>query len=114
MLIPALLALAAAQAPDPQVLRNPTWITPPVISFGRTTRNRRSIPPGEVEIMCTAAADGRLEDCRIVAEHDGSAALRRAALQAAGRARVAPRTIDGGPVPSEVVFRISVGAPVSP
>jgi TonB family protein len=107
MLTAVLAALALQTAPQgAEPLVNPTWITPPVFSTGpRTSRGRRaSLPEGQVQLSCTASAEGRLTNCRVISEPAPPAALARAALEATETARIEPRRVDGQPVGTEVVF----------
>lgn len=61
---------------------------------------------GWAKLNCAVAANGGLEDCRIVGEHPSDAGFGQAALEAARSGRLAPRTVTSAAVGARVEFTI--------
>lgn len=61
---------------------------------------------GRAELSCTVEASGSVSDCTILSEDPVGAGYGPAALEAAGAARLSPRSVDGASVGGTVRFTV--------
>lgn len=71
----------------------------------------RGIESGRVGISCTVQQDGSLSNCSVTSEDPAGAGFGQAALAAARRSRVSPRTVDGAAQGATVRYTVSFRAP---
>lgn len=99
-----------AAAAEPEPITNPGWAQPPLPSYPEAAIEQ-GLTSGRADLSCTAQADGRLSGCTIISEDPVGAGYGAAALEAAARARLSPRSIDsaapGATVRFAVRFRLS-------
>lgn len=88
---------------DGRVITNATWIQAPRPEFPAKAR-RRGVENGRVQLDCKVSAEGRIETCVILSEDPADADLSAAAIDAAMRSRLNPRTIDGVATTSRIRF----------
>ncbi|WP_420478315.1 energy transducer TonB [Brevundimonas sp. FT23028] len=97
----------------PPVVTDLAWVHRAAPDFpSRAMAN--GITSGRVNLRCTAGENGALTDCEIMEETPAEQGFGRAALDAARRSRVRPRTENGVAVPSEARFTIVFLSPVEP
>lgn len=80
--------------PRPSVITNPSWARQVAPEFPERAA-ARGIDGGRVTLQCTVQPNGSLTACSVVSEDPAGAGFGAAALAAARRSRVAPRTVDG-------------------
>jgi periplasmic protein TonB len=80
--------------PRPSVITNPTWARQAAPEFPERAQSR-GIESGSVVVSCTVQPNGSLANCQIASETPSGAGFGQAALAAARRSRVSPRTVDG-------------------
>ncbi|WP_439471886.1 TonB family protein [Brevundimonas sp.] len=89
--------------PRPSVITQPSWSRAPQPDFPERASSR-GIESGRVTLNCLANANGSVSDCNIVSEDPAGAGFGQAALAAARRARLSPRTVDGAAQGARVTF----------
>lgn len=87
------------------VITNPVWDQHPTPSYPKAAIEQ-GLNSGRADLSCTAQADGRMTGCMVVSEDPVGAGYGAAALEAASRARLSPRTADS--VATGTVVRFSV------
>lgn len=80
--------------PRPQIITNPSWARAPQALMPERALSR-GIETGSATLECTVQPNGSLSRCNIVSETPSGAGFGQAAAQAAARARISPRTVDG-------------------
>lgn len=90
-----------APGADPMLIVNPTWARQVLPEFPERAM-ARGIESGRVELECQVQPNGSLTDCRTVDESPADAGFGQAAIAAARRSRVSPRTVDGAPAGARV------------
>ncbi|MFN3560082.1 MAG: TonB family protein [Brevundimonas sp.] len=80
--------------PRPSVITQPTWARQVTGDYPERAI-ARGITSGRVTLQCTVRPDGSLANCSVVNEDPAGAGFGQAALAAARRSRVSPRTVDG-------------------
>jgi protein TonB len=80
--------------PRPSVITNPTWERQVTGDFPERAI-ARGITSGRVTLQCIVQPNGSLTGCSVVNEDPAGAGFGQAALAAARRSRVSPRTVDG-------------------
>jgi len=93
-----------------EAITNPGWVQPPTPSYPKAAIEQ-GLTSGRADLSCTAQADGRMSGCTIISEDPVGSGFGAAALEAAARARLSPRSIDsaapGATVRFAVRFRLS-------
>ena len=98
--------------PRPRFITNPTWARQPVGEF--TDRLRASgVTSAFAGLKCRIEANGALSACTVLEESVPDVGLAQAALSAARRARVSPRTVDAAAPDAEVLVWVPFTAPVA-
>jgi TonB family protein len=80
----------------------PRWIDVPSPDYPVSANGE--MVPGTVVLSCRVATTGLLEACQVASEDPTGRGFREAALEAAGRARLSPRTVDGVTEAGQVRF----------
>jgi protein TonB len=91
-----LLMLLMGQATTPEAPATPV---PDVEAVAGQARE------GTVELECTVQPDGRVSDCIVLSERPRGMGFGEAALSAARRARLSPRSVDGVATGGKIRFR---------
>ncbi|RZJ95753.1 MAG: TonB family protein [Brevundimonas sp.] len=76
------------------MITNPSWARQGQAEYPERAA-ARGIQSGRVTLQCTVQSSGNLSDCSVVSEDPAGAGFGAAALAAARRSRVSPRTVDG-------------------
>ncbi|HWQ88120.1 TonB family protein, partial [Brevundimonas sp.] len=87
--------------PRPSVITNPSWARQVAGEFPERALSR-GIESGTVRVSCAVQPNGSLTDCQVRSEDPAGAGFGQAALAAARRSRVSPRTVDGAAVGARV------------
>ncbi len=82
---------------------NPAWEVVPAPDYPIT---EGEMVAGTVGLKCTVTVEGRLSGCEILEETPAGRGFGQAALEAADRARLTPRKVQGRPVEGTVQFSI--------
>jgi TonB family protein len=99
---PAPVAMPVAA---PEVVTNPSWAQHPMPRYP-VAALEQGLTDGRADLSCTVEADGRVTSCSILSESPEGAGYGAAALEAAGAARLSPRTVEGASVGGTVRFTI--------
>ncbi|WP_291834140.1 TonB family protein [Brevundimonas sp.] len=78
----------------PSLITQPSWARQVPPEFPERA-SARGIESGRVTLQCTVQPNGSLSNCSVVSEDPAGAGFGQAALAAARRSRVSPRTVDG-------------------
>jgi TonB family protein len=92
------------------VIVNPSWARSVAPEFPERAISR-GIRSGRVQLRCVSTPNGSLADCTVVSEDPAGAGFGQAALAAARRARLSPRTVDNAAPGSTVQFPVRFEAP---
>ncbi|NBW09484.1 MAG: energy transducer TonB [Caulobacteraceae bacterium] len=87
------------------VIANPSWLEPPHPEFPEAAMHK-GIEEGRVQLQCPVSAKGTILSCWILEETPAGVGFGQAALFAASRSRLKPRTVDGEPVRGMVRFSV--------
>ena len=98
--VPEAAASSAAELAAPV-----RWVRQPMPDFPWRAAGR-GVEQGDVVLLCTALASGRLAECEVVEESPPGMGFGAAALASTRDARVSPRTIDGVPANGSVRFTL--------
>lgn len=102
---PVMIELRGPPPPRPGVITNPTWARMPQARYPERALARGV--EGRARLECVVMPNGRLTDCRILAEDPVGVGFGIEALAAArDTARVSPRTVDGAAEPARVTFNV--------
>lgn len=104
---------ASTPSPGDGVITDPSWARAPTPEFPERAL-AQGIQQGTVLLQCTAAANGSLINCTIEGEDPDGAGFGQAALSAARRARLSPRTVDAAASGVPIRWMVSFGAPSAP
>ena len=99
---------AAPAQPAPNVVL-PSWLRPPdreAISRAYPSEALRAKLNGYASIQCTVPIDGSLQNCRVLEEDPVGYGFGSAALAIAPQFAMKPKTVNGQPVPSQVLVPI--------
>jgi TonB family protein len=82
----------------------PRWIDVPSPSYPISADG--DLVSGTVVLICLVSTEGRPETCQVASEDPAGNGFGEAALEAAGRARLSPRMVDGVPTAGQIRFVI--------
>jgi TonB family protein len=91
---------------DGRVIVNPSWLVSPTPEFPELAY-AKGAESGRVQLQCPVTADGTIVSCWILSETPQGAGFGQAAIAAAARARLQPRTVDGVATGGMVRFSIN-------
>lgn len=92
-------------APTREPITNPSWVERPTPNWPAAAIDQGTTN-AVVAVSCLPASDGRLVDCRIVSEDPAGLGFGAAALEAAHRGRVSPRTVAGVATAGRINFNV--------
>lgn len=92
------------------VIVNPSWARSATPEFPERALSR-GVQSGRVELSCTANPNGSLTACTIETEEPPGLGFGQAALSAALRARLSPRTVDTAGANATVRFSVRFAVP---
>ena len=95
----------------PSVITNPSWARLASPEFPETA-TANGVAEGRATVRCTANRNGTLANCVVIEEMPEGQGFGAAALAAARRARLSPRTVDGAAENASVQFTVRFIAPV--
>jgi periplasmic protein TonB len=94
----------------PRSIRQPSWSRTPQTSFPRAARDN-GILQGRVRLRCITSRTGTITQCAILSETPPGYDFGSSAVDAALRARVIPRTLNGEAVDGSIEFAVAFQAP---
>ena len=94
-------------APRPSVITNVQWSRPPrTTDADYPSRALEREISGSAVVQCTAQANGRPANCRVVSETPSGAGFGAAAVRIVQRGQLSPRTVDGAARDATFTVRI--------